>query len=95
MNLGMMRHFGTPNTGIRCLMPAVSPMVITRNRAGCVTDRLRVVSQFVGRPGGMFGGDYRTVFQYVNPGVACREMSTRLSMIYFRNAEIGDNKEVE
>ena len=51
MNLGMMRNYGTPNTGIGCLMPAVSPMVITRNRAGYVTDRLRVVSQFVGRPG--------------------------------------------
>ena len=95
MNLGMMRNYGTPNTGIGCLMSAVSPMVITRNRAGYVTDRLRVVSQFVGRPGGMFGGDYRTAFQYVNLGVARREMSTRISMIDFRNAEIGENDEIE
>ena len=95
MYLGMMRKYGTPNTGLGCLMPAVSPMVVTRNQAGYVTDRLRVVSQFVGRPGGMFGGDYRTVFQYVNPGVARREMSTRLSMIDFRNAEIGENEEIE
>ena len=95
MNLGMMRNYGTPNTVLECLMLAVSPMVITRNRAGYVTDRLRVVSQFVGRPGGMFGGDYRTSFQYVHPGVARREMSTRPSMIDFRNAEIGDIEEIE
>jgi hypothetical protein len=95
MNLGMMRNFGTPNTGIGCLMSAVIPMVITRSRAGYVTDRLRVVSHSVGRPGGMFGGDYRTAFQYVHPGVAGREMSTHPPTIDFRNAEIGDNEEVE
>ena len=43
----------------------------------------------------MFGGDYMTAFQYVNLGVARREMSTRISMIDFRNAEIGENDEIE
>ena len=94
MNLGMMRDFGTSDTGIGCLMPAVTPMLITRNRAGYVTDRLRVVGQEVGRPEGMFGGDSRTGFRYAQPGIARREMSSRHVTIEFRNADTGDNEEM-
>jgi hypothetical protein len=90
MNLGMMRNFGSPDTGIGCLMPAVTPMLVTRNRAGYVTDRLRVVALNIGRPEGMFGGDFRSAFEYAHPGVAGREISTRHASIDFRKAEARD-----
>ena len=54
--LGIMRPQGTANARLGSLMPLVSPIVVTRNRAGYVIDRLIVVNEYVGRPDGLFGG---------------------------------------
>ena len=74
-------------------MPAVSPMVVTRNRAGYFVDWLKVVNEDVGRPDRLFGGDFETKFQNVRPGVARREMSERPHTFDFRAAEnVGDEE---
>ena len=91
--IGMMRAHGTSNAGLGSLMPAVSPMVVTRNRDGYVVDWLKVVNEDVGRPDGLFGGDFETKFQYVRPDVAQREMSGRPHLINFCAAEnVGDEE---
>ena len=56
MYLVMIRAHGNAHSGLGSLMPLVSTHMLTCNQADYGVYRLNVVSEYVGRPNGLFGG---------------------------------------